>query len=803
MTTFPTALHLRLRELARSAPHAPALAAFSPQTVRMSRGELDARAAGVAAALRARGVGEEVRVGVCIDRSCDLFVALLAVLKAGGVFVPLDPRHPAERLDWMARDAGLLHGIVTRDANAAMRARFEHCIDVDAIGIAQHPLAFEDADVHPRSAAYMIYTSGSTGTPKAVVVEHGPLAAHCDAVIGAYPMTDADRVLHFASVNFDLAHEYWLAPLAAGASIAITAPGTVAPDDARVLVDQERVTIAAFPPAYLREFAQAARRHGVPDALRILAFGGEAMPGDVFGDIRQTFNTVRLINGYGPTETVISPMLWPLDPRAANADTSCASLPIGAPIGLRTARVTAPGSVDGAAIDDGSCGELLLGGACISRGYHGRAAQTAERFIPDADGEPGSRVYRTGDLARLRADRAYDYMGRIDDQVQIRGVRVEPGEIEQCLRSHPNVRDAAMLVEQIAGRVQLTACVVITDALGETALREHVSQRLPDAWHPHRVALLDALPYTLNGKLDRESLRAHVASRVLQAPYRDPQSETERRLAAIWHTILGGAHIGLDDRFHARGGDSIAIMRLQAAIRAQLRVNLRLDALFADPALEALAALVDASELEPAVQSLPLKAVARSDASAAYVDHRASFAQQRFWVLAQTRDAGDAYHIAAHWNMRGSVDAALLERALAHVIDRHEAWRTTLHEDENGIVMQRVHARIAVSVERIDLRDIPLDLREARKTKLADEHATRPFDLQRGPLLRAALVTFADDGHRLMLTAHHAISDGWSSRCAFAELAETYAALSQGRAAALPALVAQYADFAQWQRDWL
>ncbi len=803
MTTFPTALHLRLRELARRAPDAPALAAFSPHTVRMSRGELDARAAHVAAALRARGVGAEVRVGVCIDRSCDLFVAMLAVLKAGGVFVPLDPRHPAERLDRMARDAGLRHGIVTRDADAAMRVRFEHCIDIDSIGIAQRAPAFEDADVHPRSAAYMIYTSGSTGTPKAVVVEHGPLALHCDAVIGAYPMTDADRVLHFASVNFDLAHEYWLAPLAAGASIAITAPGPVAPDDARALVDEERVTIAAFPPAYLREFAQAVRRHRAPDALRVLAFGGEAMPGDVFGEIRQTFSNVRLINGYGPTETVISPMLWPLDPRAAYEGASGTSLPIGAPIGLRTARVTAAGSTDGAASDEGSCGELLLGGACLARGYHARAAQTAERFIPDADGEPGARAYRTGDLARLRADGAYDYMGRIDDQVQIRGVRVEPGEIAQCLRSHREVHDAAVLVEQVAGRVQLTACVVMTDALEERALREHLLQRLPDAWQPHRFALLDALPYTLNGKLDRDTLRARVASLAAHTSVREPRSETERSIAAIWYAILGGEHVSLDDRFHARGGDSIAIMRLHAAIRSDLHVNLRLDALFADPTLEALAALVDASEREPAARSLPLKAVARSDASAAYVDHRASFAQQRFWVLAQTRDAGDAYHIAAHWNIGGPIDATLLESALAQVIERHEAWRTTLHEDENGIVMQRVHARIAVPVERIELRDLTFDARNERANELADEHATRSFDLQRGPLLRASLVTFADDEHRLMLTAHHAISDGWSSRCAFAELAETYSALLQGRAATLPALATQYADFAQWQRDWL
>ncbi|WP_109480692.1 non-ribosomal peptide synthetase [Paraburkholderia sp. C35] len=802
MTIFPTALHQRLRDLARSAPNAPALAAFAPHTVRMSRGELDARASQLAAALRARGVGAEVRVGVCIERSCDLFVALLAVLKAGGVFVPLDPRHPVQRLDWMVRDAGLRHGIVTRSADQTMRARFEHCIEADAIDMAE-PVDFDDAQVHPRSAAYMIYTSGSTGTPKAVVVEHGPLAAHCDAVIAAYPMTDADRVLHFASVNFDLAHEYWLAPLVAGASIAITPPGTVAPDAACALVKQERVTIAAFPPAYLREFAQAARRESVPAALRVLAFGGEAMPGDVFAEIRQTFNNVRLINGYGPTETVISPMLWPLDPHATWNDTSCASLPIGRPIGLRTARVSVTASAEGAGIDDGSAGELLLGGACLARGYHGRAAQTAERFIPDAHGAPGSRVYRTGDIARLRDDGAYDYMGRIDDQVQIRGVRVEPGEIAQCLRLHPGVRDAAVLVEETAGRTQLTACVTLNETKAEEgALREHLSRHLPDAWQPHRFALLEALPYTLNGKLDRGALRAQIATQTAHASYRAPQSETARKLAEICHSILGGAPIGLDDHFHARGGDSIAIMRLQAAIRAELRVNLRLDTLFADHSLEALVALVETAEVEERTQWLPLKAAAR-DSAAEFTDYRASFAQQRFWVLAQTRDAGDAYHIAAHWNIRGSIDRAVLESALAQVIERHEAWRTTLHEDENGIVMQRVHAHITVPILHVDLRSVAQDARNTRADEHANEHATQPFDLQRGPLLRASLVTFGDDEHRLMLTAHHAISDGWSSRCAFAELAEAYAALSESRAVGLPVLAAQYADFAQWQRDSL
>nr|WP_223962460.1 amino acid adenylation domain-containing protein [Burkholderia diffusa] len=434
MTSFPTALHHRIRELARRAPDAPALAAPFQNDLRLSRGVLDARASHLARQLRAAGVGAEVRVGVCVERSCELFVALLAVLKAGGVFVPLDPRHPAARLDWIVRDAQLRHGIVDAAGRAALGAPFEYAFD--AMSAAAAAAAFvddEDVPVHPRSAAYMIYTSGSTGTPKAVVVEHGPLAAHCDALAVALPIEGGDRLLHFASVNFDAAHECWLAPLAVGASVTIAPPQPFAPDAAHALMVSESISVAAFPPAYLREFAAVAARDGVPPALRVLAFGGEALPQQAFEFVRRTFPSVRLINGYGPTEAVISPMLWPVEPGEMPVladDDAYASLPIGRAIGPRVARIDG-----GASGEPGEGGELLLGGVCLARGYHGRPALTAERFIPDAHGEPGARVYRTGDLARLRADGAFDYLGRLDDQVQVRGVRVEPAEIAACLRA--------------------------------------------------------------------------------------------------------------------------------------------------------------------------------------------------------------------------------------------------------------------------------------------------------------------------------------------------------------------------------
>ncbi|KVH32852.1 non-ribosomal peptide synthetase [Burkholderia cepacia] len=813
MTSFPTALHHRIRELARIAPDAPAIAAPFQNDLRLSRGALDARASRLARQLRAAGVGAEVRVGVCVERSCELFVALLAVLKAGGVFVPLDPRHPAARLDWIVEDARLRHGIVDAAGRAALGAPFEHAFDAAADAADGQELAEDDEalPVHPRAAAYMIYTSGSTGTPKAVVVEHGPLAAHCDALAAALPIEAGDRLLHFASVNFDAAHECWLAPLATGASIVVAPPQPFAPDAAHALMVREAVDVAAFPPAYLREFAAVAARDGVPPALRVLAFGGEALPQQAFEFVRRTFPSVRLINGYGPTEAVISPMLWPVEPGETPvlaADDAYASLPIGRVIGPRVARVDGGEGGEGDGV-----GELLLGGACVARGYHGRPALTAERFIPDADGEPGARVYRTGDLARLRDDGAFDYLGRLDDQVQVRGVRVEPGEIAACLRSHPAVADAAVVAETGNGPTRLIACVALRAAADDAALKAHVAAQLPAAWQPHRFVRCDALPYTLNGKLDRAALREKIAAArdTTQGGGAAPRTPTEQQIAGLWQTLLGlDVAPSRDDRFFALGADSLAAMQLQAAIRAAVRVNLRLDTLFADPVLAELADAVDRAERETGE---PLAAIAarRSTADAAdaaaacvpYVDRAASLAQQRFWVLAQTRDASAAYHIAAHWTIDGTLDRDALQRALDHVIGRHEAWRTTLVDNDDGVVMQRIHAHLPVSIADVDLRDQPPAARDAQAARLAERDAAEPFDLARGPLLRATLVVLAGDRHRLLLTAHHAITDGWSSRCAFDELSAAYRAYAEGRAPSLPDLPIQYADYADWQRDML
>jgi amino acid adenylation domain-containing protein/non-ribosomal peptide synthase protein (TIGR01720 family) len=331
-----------------------------------------------------------------------------------------------------------------------------------------------------------------------------------------------------------------------------------------------------------------------------------------------------------------------------------------------------------------------------------------------------------------------------------------------------------------------------------------VEQRLPDAWQPHRYTRLNHLQYTLNGKLDRDALRLAVSTLAAKtdAKFAAPHTNTERWLAACWQRILSDTSpVGRTDRFFDRGGDSLAAMQLQSAIRGEIGVNLRLDTLFDDPQLDALAALIDGSERESGPIQLALTRMPSMPAGASFIDRPASFAQQRFWVLAQTQNAGSAYHIAGHWTLHGALDTRALQQALDYVIERHEAWRTTLVENDDGVVMQRIHAQLPVRIGHVDLSRLNDNERHAQSDRLAQGHAAQPFDLSEGPLLRATLVVFAHDSHRLMLAVHHAVSDGWSSRCAFDELALAYTAFTEDRDPHLPALPIQYADYAQWQRN--
>ncbi|QBR31299.1 MULTISPECIES: non-ribosomal peptide synthase/polyketide synthase [Pseudomonas] len=555
-----------------------------------SYGQIEARANRLAHALIAEGVGPEVRVGVALPRSENMIVALLAVLKAGGAYVPLDATYPRERLSYLMHDSGIalllsdssLRQVLPTQANL-------HVLELDQLDLRAQPPSAPQVAVQPGNLAYVIYTSGSTGQPKGVGVAHGPLAMHCQAIGQRYEMSAADCELHFMSFAFDGAHERWLTTLTHGARLLIRDDSLWTAEQTYDALHQYGVTVAAFPPVYLQQLAEHAEQHGNPPPVRIYCFGGDAVPVASFELAKRALQPQYIINGYGPTETVVTPLIW-----KAAVDDQCgaAYAPIGSVVGERSGYVL---DSDLNPLPAGIAGELYLGGA-LARGYLGRAGGTAERFVANPFSADGSRLYRTGDLVRQRADGTVDYLGRIDHQVKIRGFRIELGEIEARLKQQPGVRDAAVVAregvsgKQLLGYV-LAAAETPADGLGER-LREQLKVSLPDYMVPAHLMVLERMPLTPNGKLDRKALPNPDAEQRLA--YVEPRTELEKALAKIWQEVLKIERVGLSDNFFELGGDSILSLQVVArsrVLKAQ-GLSLKLRDLMQKPSIGELVASV-------------------------------------------------------------------------------------------------------------------------------------------------------------------------------------------------------------------
>ncbi|MGO1081259.1 amino acid adenylation domain-containing protein, partial [Inquilinus sp. CA228] len=521
----------------------------------VSRGELDRRANHLAHRLVQSGVGPDVLVGVVLERSVELLVALLAVLKAGGAYVPLAPDAPAARLAEVAADSGL-RLVLTEASLAGRLPEGLERILVDT-GEAE---AGPAVALHPDNLAYVIYTSGSTGKPKGVAVAHGPLAMHCRVTAPLYDMDETSREFHFIAFSFDGAHERWLTALTCGASLVLRDESLWPAEKTLAAIGRHGVTNAGFPPVYINEMAAWAEQTGSCPPVDLYSFGGEAMPAAGYDRVRRSLRPRALINGYGPTEAVVTPLVW-----KGTAETACdgAYVPIGRPVGDRRAYV-----LDGRLqpVPVGVAGELHIGGSGLARGYVGRPDLTAERFVPDPYGEPGARMYRTGDVVRWRADGSIDYLGRADHQVKIRGYRIEPGEVEARLLSHVQVRGAVVSAVSSPGGKRLVAHVAAPEAGEEleAALKAHLAGQLPDYMVPSRIVVLPALPLLQTGKLDRKALPEPAWESTTQSA---PEGEAEQAIAGIWAEVLGLRQVGRDDNFFELGGDSI--LSLQVVSRAR------------------------------------------------------------------------------------------------------------------------------------------------------------------------------------------------------------------------------------------
>ncbi|MFD6723363.1 amino acid adenylation domain-containing protein [Streptomyces sp. NPDC060131] len=832
------AVELFQRQAART-PDAPAVVSDSGT---LTYAQLNERANRLAHELAARGVGSEDVVAVSLPRSADLMVTLYAVLKAGAAYLPVDPDYPAERVAALLADARPVQVITQRADGLPVRpgpGTTHLVLDLPATRealAARSAADLTDADrrapLRPANAAYVIYTSGSTGRPKGVVVPHSGLTNYLRWCEGSYPGIRGGAILH-SSVSFDLTVTTLFAPLAVGGTVYVSALEDIDPDlwaDGRPAPTFIKATPSHLP---LLE--------SLPDEVLArgdLVVGGEQLLGEALAPWRARHRGASVVNEYGPTEATVGCVVHTVAPD--DADPAGAVL-IGRPSWNMRGYV-----LDGLLrpVPVGVPGELYLAGEQLARGYLGRPGLTAERFVADPCGAPGGRMYRTGDLVRRTADGALEYQGRTDDQVKIRAHRVELGEVEAVLAAAPGVGQACVIAAEAPGGLRLVGYVtarpggaVSADAPDEpvphvdgtephaagpasqvdvptshadgpgleaAALREYAARALPDYMVPAVVVVLDTLPLTINGKVDRRALPAPDPSLFASTAERvAPCNALEEALAGIWMQVLRLDDIGVLDNFFELGGNSILSIQVISRVRKTFGIELSARALFDRPTIAEFAERVaegraagHTARIAPAGRdrTLPL-----------------SFAQQRLWFLDEFESGNPAYNAGGVLRLTGPLDISALSAALSALVIRHESLRTTF-DAVDGRAVQLIGDPYEVPVPVTEPTATDPDERERElRTTLAAQFAL-PMDLRNGPLLRALLVRAAPDDHALAVTIHHIVTDGWSMGVVSRELGALYnAALETGsreaahllRHSALPPLPVQYADYAVWQREQL
>ena len=769
------------------AARTPDAVALETDRLRMTYRELDRRANRLALHLRDLGVGAEDLVGLCAERSPELIVGLLAILKAGAAYLPLDPAYPVERLAFLLADAGA--GLVL--AQPALAGALPEEARVVPLIAEEEGETAPSVPVGGDHLAYVMYTSGSTGTPKGVAVPHRAVAR---LVLGTgyARFGEGEVMLHFAPASFDAStFEIWGA-LLHGGRLAIHPPGTPSLEELGQFLREHGCTTVWLTAGLFHEIVERA-----PETLsgvRQLLAGGDALS---LPHVRKALAVLdgTLINGYGPTEGTTFTCCHPM----TSTEGLDFTVPIGRPIA--NTRVHLLDSA-GQPAPVGVLGELYAGGDGLARGYHGRPDLTAERFVPDPF-NAGERLYRTGDLARWRPDGSIEFLGRTDHQVKVRGFRIEPGEIEAALARHPTVGPVVVMArEDRPGDKRLVAYFVPregADAPTVTELRDFLGERLPSYMVPSAFVQLSDLPLTANGKVDRRALPAPDGTRPeMEAQYVEPRTAVERQLAALWSEVLEVERVGARDSFFELGGQSLLATQIVSRVRDAFGVEVPLRALFQEPTVEGLAAAVEEARLRGrSVQTdIPLVPLPR--------DGRLplSFAQERLWFIDQLVPGLSAYNIPGAVRLTGRLDLGALERSLDEIARRHEVLRTTFHSVD-GRPVARVAPELRLLTPVVDLRGLPAEARETEALRLANAAAAQAFDLSRGPLLRTLLLRLSERDHLMALVLHHIVYDMWSREIFLTELATLYTASVQGRPSPLPELVIQYADFAGWQRQWL
>jgi amino acid adenylation domain-containing protein len=789
-TAYPRerAIHELFAEQAAAHPAAVAVVFADRQ---ITYGELDGRADKLARYLRARGVGPETRVGLCVERSVEMLVGLLGILKAGGVYVPLDPDYPSERLRFIIADTSARLVLTQRHLAAALPQQSAEvvCLDSDWTPGTTESGAWVPPSVSGDNLAYIIYTSGSTGVPKGVGVAHRSVIRLVRATNYA-AFGPGEVCLQFAPLSFDAStFEIWGA-LLNGGRLVVMPPGANALEEVAQSISRHRITTLWLTAGLFHLLVD--RHVAALGGLRQLLAGGDVLSVPHVRKFLRAAPHCTLVNGYGPTENTTFTCCYRM-----TADTEINnSVPIGRPVS-NTEVYVVDGNLEPVA--EGIAGELLVGGDGLARGYYNRPELTAERFIPHPfSTEPGARLYRTGDLVRHLPDGHIEFLGRIDQQVKVRGFRIEPGEIEAALLSHKQVRAAAVIAEAENGTGKRLIAYVVAegDAANGRELRRYLKERLPDYMIPAAFVALAGLPLTPNGKIDRRALPAPAPSG-RDEEYVAPRTPVEEVVCGIWAEVLGVARVSIADNFFELGGHSLLATQVVSRVRATFGVDVPLRALFAAGTVSGLSEYVEQSlRARPAEQPPAIKPVSREQ------NLPLSYAQQRLWFLDQLEPGSAAFNISTAVRFVGQLDIVALERSFNEVVRRHESLRTTfVISGRQPVQLISPPRHLLLPVE--DLSHLPESERETTVERLAAEEARRPFDLANDRLLRVRLLRLDADDHVVLLTMHHIISDGWSMGVLVSEVAALYGAFVAGDESPLEELPIQYADYALWQREWL
>lgn len=758
---------------------------------------LNAQANQLARKFKMDGVGDNAKVAFVLERGFSPIITMLASLKTGAMFVPIDATYPDERIEYILQDCQPDIVVTQQDfvdrlsSYSYKQLVLDNHSTINELALLDEHNLIQSVRDYTHIAAYMIYTSGSTGKPKGVIVEHGNTVNLMRGHLDIAGLTPKDVVMQFSSYGFDVAIGEIFPSLSIGATLVIRPSEMVAPDKHfSALIDEHQISVCDLPTAFWQQWVQLLKQSNtqVNNSLRLVIVGGEKAQTEQLNAWNNVSGECHWLNGYGPTEATVTTTAYLHDKK----DTLSGEIPIGRPLVNTEIQLL---DDHGKMVPMGSVGEICIGGFSVARGYLNQAELTGAKFIQNPS-KPEQRLYKTGDLAKWGIDGQLHYLGRNDFQVKIRGFRIELGEIENQLLNHPLVKMAFVTsVTQESNDNALVAYLVKQEqqTLTVAEIKSHLKQTLTEYMVPSGFAFVDELPLTANGKVDVTALPSIEVKRQ-QANYLAPATETEKQLALIWQELLGVERIGLNDHFFQTGGHSLLAVQLMSRIAHELNVEVELKQLFAFPVL------ADFTEIvveQGKTQLTKIKSVARQELIPL------SYAQQRLWLTDKLSDsASGTNHMTTGLRINGALDKSAMQRALNTVIERHESLRTCFKEVD-GTPYQFIKPlpcsftleEMAIAIDSVES--------EQKVEHLCQRFALAPFDFIQGPLIRGLLIEVAPDDHVLMIVKHHIITDGWSTDIFIGEISALYHAYSTGKSNPLPELDIQYADYSMWQKTHL